>query len=189
LPQVHCSNGIPAPKRLAAAFSAAAIAVPLAAGIGAAPRAQVQPFSVIHDFQGGSDGSYPQAGLTMDASGKLYGTTTLGGSANSGTVFKIALATPLSAISAQARQHGRSSTGFPAQISFPQGLDGPAIDPTSQPVMLTVGNYSVTIPVGSFTETHKGWFDYQETMDGAALQVRIVPPVLIRGRFGPTPPA
>jgi uncharacterized repeat protein (TIGR03803 family) len=44
----------------------------------------------VHSFEGGSgDGYYPNAGLTLDASGNLYGTTSLGGAYNHGTVFKL----------------------------------------------------------------------------------------------------
>ncbi|HET6276360.1 MAG TPA: choice-of-anchor tandem repeat GloVer-containing protein [Candidatus Cybelea sp.] len=35
------------------------------------------------------DGANPQAGLTFDSQGSLYGTTTYGGSANEGSVFKL----------------------------------------------------------------------------------------------------
>jgi uncharacterized repeat protein (TIGR03803 family) len=38
----------------------------------------------------GADGQYPQAGLTADTHGNLYGTTTQGGAAGDGTVFKVA---------------------------------------------------------------------------------------------------
>lgn len=53
------------------------------------PSAQTQTLTVIHDFTGGRDGSGPQAGLTMDVAGDLYGTATLGGSAGLGTVFRL----------------------------------------------------------------------------------------------------
>jgi uncharacterized repeat protein (TIGR03803 family) len=46
-------------------------------------------FTVIHAFAGKPDGSNPEAGLTMDASGALYGVTSWGGSGNNGTVFKL----------------------------------------------------------------------------------------------------
>ncbi len=39
--------------------------------------------TVLHDFQYGSDGGYPWGGLTWDASGNLYGTTT------AGTIFEL----------------------------------------------------------------------------------------------------
>lgn len=47
--------------------------------------------TILHTFQGGnSDGNWPTAGLTMDSSGNLYGTTTYGGSAaDAGTVFEL----------------------------------------------------------------------------------------------------
>jgi len=51
--------------------------------------------TVLHSFQGGSDGGDPEAGVVMDRSGNLYGTTYDGGSAHChregcGTVFKLA---------------------------------------------------------------------------------------------------
>jgi uncharacterized repeat protein (TIGR03803 family) len=44
---------------------------------------------VLHLFSGGADGAYPYAGLVMDASGKLYGTTQSGGANQHGTVFEL----------------------------------------------------------------------------------------------------
>jgi uncharacterized repeat protein (TIGR03803 family) len=41
--------------------------------------AQGQTFSVLHNFMGGVDGLSPEAGLTVDARGRLYGTTANGG--------------------------------------------------------------------------------------------------------------
>jgi uncharacterized repeat protein (TIGR03803 family) len=46
--------------------------------------------NVLWSFAGGtSDGCYPYAGLTMDSSGKLYGTTTNCGASNRGIVFEL----------------------------------------------------------------------------------------------------
>jgi uncharacterized repeat protein (TIGR03803 family) len=45
--------------------------------------------TVLHAFLGGSDGAYPAAGLILDKAGNLYGTTSLGGVHNAGTVFKL----------------------------------------------------------------------------------------------------
>ncbi len=45
--------------------------------------------TVLYSFLGGTDGANPKAGLIFDADGNLYGTTSAGGSANAGTVFKI----------------------------------------------------------------------------------------------------
>lgn len=51
--------------------------------------------SVLHRFQAGSDGAYPYAGVIVDATGSLYGTTVLGGvttcngGTGCGTVYKL----------------------------------------------------------------------------------------------------
>ncbi len=45
--------------------------------------------TVIYTFTGQPDGAKPYAGLILDGSGNMYGTTTEGGAANRGTVFKI----------------------------------------------------------------------------------------------------
>jgi len=50
--------------------------------------------TVLHSFTGGPDGAFPFAGLTIDNSGSLYGTTQGGGatcytSLTCGVVFKI----------------------------------------------------------------------------------------------------
>jgi uncharacterized repeat protein (TIGR03803 family) len=47
--------------------------------------------TVLHTFTGGSDGASPVAGVILDASGNLYGTTLIGGTNSSGTVFKLSL--------------------------------------------------------------------------------------------------
>jgi uncharacterized repeat protein (TIGR03803 family) len=53
------------------------------------PSAQAQTYTVLYNFQGGTDGDFPFAGLVRDAGGNLYGTTTEGGTSNFGTVFKV----------------------------------------------------------------------------------------------------
>jgi uncharacterized repeat protein (TIGR03803 family) len=45
--------------------------------------------SVIYSFTGGSDGGYPYSGVILDSAGNLYGTTSYGGSAGAGVVYKI----------------------------------------------------------------------------------------------------
>jgi uncharacterized repeat protein (TIGR03803 family) len=45
--------------------------------------------SVLYSFGGGSDGTVPVAGVTLDAKGNLYGTTSSGGSYSYGTVFEL----------------------------------------------------------------------------------------------------
>jgi len=60
----------------------------------AAPSANAQfTLDVLHNFAGGTDGSYPQGGIIQDADGNFYGTTAFGGvncmPAGCGTVYKI----------------------------------------------------------------------------------------------------
>jgi uncharacterized repeat protein (TIGR03803 family) len=48
--------------------------------------------TVLHAFQGGTDGAIPLGNLTIDSAGNLYGTTWIGGSgidSNGGTVFEL----------------------------------------------------------------------------------------------------
>jgi uncharacterized repeat protein (TIGR03803 family) len=45
--------------------------------------------TVLHSFAGPTDGGGPTAGLTRDAAGNLYGTTTNGGEGGLGVVFKL----------------------------------------------------------------------------------------------------
>lgn len=54
-----------------------------------AANARAQTYSVLHDFAGGTMGAGPAAGLVQGSDGFLYGTTRVGGTLNSGTVFKI----------------------------------------------------------------------------------------------------
>jgi uncharacterized repeat protein (TIGR03803 family) len=44
---------------------------------------------VLHDFENSSDGANPNAGVTFDAYGNLYGTTFVGGADGLGTVFEL----------------------------------------------------------------------------------------------------
>jgi uncharacterized repeat protein (TIGR03803 family) len=45
--------------------------------------------TLLHDFGSGNDGIFPQAGVTVDANGNLYGTTSAGGANGNGIVFEI----------------------------------------------------------------------------------------------------
>jgi uncharacterized repeat protein (TIGR03803 family) len=45
--------------------------------------------TLIHSFGGAPDGSFPVSGLTEDAAGNLYGTTSGGGASASGSVYKL----------------------------------------------------------------------------------------------------
>ena len=45
--------------------------------------------TILHNFTGAADGSHPDGGLLLDATGNLYGTTVSGGSNGLGTVFAL----------------------------------------------------------------------------------------------------
>ncbi len=45
--------------------------------------------SVIYSFTGGTDGANPPAGVTLDAQGNLYGTSSFGGANGSGAVYEL----------------------------------------------------------------------------------------------------
>jgi len=53
------------------------------------PKANGYTESTLYAFKGQPDGSEPVARLCLDASGTLYGTTSLGGKSNDGTVFAL----------------------------------------------------------------------------------------------------
>jgi len=50
---------------------------------------EAQTFSVLHTFSGQGDGANPYAGITVGASGVLYGTASAGGNHRAGVVFKL----------------------------------------------------------------------------------------------------
>ena len=60
-----------------------------------AGAALAQTETVLHNFQGNSDGATPMSGLVADKAGNLYGTTHFGGGSNAlcgagcGTVFEL----------------------------------------------------------------------------------------------------
>lgn len=49
---------------------------------------QAQTYTVLHAFTGNGDGSIPEAVMTLDKAGNLYGTTANGGAFAKGTVFE-----------------------------------------------------------------------------------------------------
>jgi uncharacterized repeat protein (TIGR03803 family) len=51
-------------------------------------------FQLLDSFTGGADGALPEAGLTVDGAGNLYGATAGGGADGAGTVFEIGSAAP-----------------------------------------------------------------------------------------------
>ena len=56
--------------------------------LGLAQSVRAPTFDVIYNF-GGPEGGFPQAGLTMDRTGNLYGTAFQGGAGGFGGVFEL----------------------------------------------------------------------------------------------------
>jgi uncharacterized repeat protein (TIGR03803 family) len=84
----RCNSGTRrGPKRLQA--GRVILEMVLAMAVLGALCAQAQTFTVLYAFKGGADGGEPYAGLLLDNSGNLYGTTYAGGSFNKGTVFTV----------------------------------------------------------------------------------------------------
>jgi uncharacterized repeat protein (TIGR03803 family) len=91
--------------------------------------------TALYNFTGGSDGSFPEAGLVLDSAGNLYGTTALGGAGSSGVVFKI-----------------DSSGTYSVLYSFTGGSDGSV--PEADLARDSAGNlYGTTIAGGDLSGT------------------------------------
>jgi len=89
---------------------------------------------VLHQFAG-SDGATPRAGLIMDSSGNLYGTTSQGGASGHGTVFQLI----------------NSSGSYTEKVlySFAGGSDGSL--PIASLLMDSLGNLYGTTKLGGST--------------------------------------
>jgi uncharacterized repeat protein (TIGR03803 family) len=76
-----------------AAVAALAVAAVAVLTVVATPSAQAQTFTSLYSFSGSPDGSVPFAGVIIDKSGTLYGTTEGGGTSSDGTVYKFSKGT------------------------------------------------------------------------------------------------
>jgi uncharacterized repeat protein (TIGR03803 family) len=116
---------------------------------------------VLYDFtggDGGTDGGYPLAGVIFDAVGNLYGTTSIGGTSNLGSVFEL---TP------PATEGGQWTESV--LYSF-QGGTADGENPGSAGVVLdSLGNlYGVTLRGGSGVQEYG--------FDSTGIAYRLTPP-------------
>jgi len=104
--------------------------------------------TTLHVFQNGSDGAFPRSAVVMDATGNLYGTSSVGGSGGGGIVWEL---TP-----------SDGSWIISVLYSFP----GPGKGPFSPLLMDPAGNlYGTTLGGGSYgkgsifelTHSNGGW--------------------------------
>jgi uncharacterized repeat protein (TIGR03803 family) len=132
--------------------------------------------TVLYSFTGGGDGGTPYAGLIVDSSGNLYGTTEEGGASGNGTVFELTgtgfvPAIPFSAFSPKLTiQFGTTPNhdSFEIQSSFTLGSASNGINPATELVTLQIGTFTVTIPAGSFTGTGFGPFTFEGAIWGSS---------------------
>ena len=68
-----------------------------------------------------------------------------------------------------------SAGGFDLNESFTLGANSNGINSITENVTLQIGTFSVTIPAGSFRQNPNGRFAFQGVINGANLQVQIVP--------------
>lgn len=95
--------------------------------------------TVLHDFGSGTDGEFPNAALTFDTAGNLYGTTPSGGAYTWGMAFEL---TPIA---------GENWTETVLHNFDPNGTDG--LYPYASLIFDAVGNlYSTTSIGGAYNE-------------------------------------
>jgi uncharacterized repeat protein (TIGR03803 family) len=130
------------------------------------------------------DGLRPGRGLIADAEGNLYGTTPSGGEGGviegKGVVFKLSntgfvTATPFRVFRAALEiDRGRSKDSLAFVAGFVLGSNNDGIEPASEPVTLTLGAFSVTIPAGSFQRYGPFLFGFDGEVGGVAIESRLV---------------
>jgi uncharacterized repeat protein (TIGR03803 family) len=76
--------------------------------------------TVLYTFTGGTDGAYPYAGVIQATDGNFYGTTSQGGDANVGTVFRL---TPAGSVTVLYAFTGGTDGAYP-YAGVIQGADG-----------------------------------------------------------------
>jgi uncharacterized repeat protein (TIGR03803 family) len=91
-------------------------------------------YTLLYSLSGSSNGGGPQAALAMDASGNLYGTTSMDGAYGQGSVFKL---TP-----------GEGGWTYTSLHDFTGGNDGSMWYSTGGPVLDSNGNVYGTAPYG-----------------------------------------
>jgi len=127
--------------------------------------------SIVYSFTGGSDGSIPEAALTLGADGNLYGTTAYGGANGAGEVFKLKLSPPICSLCGAVLTVLHSFEAFSSTLSPLCNNDGG--EPAAGLLAATDGHFYGTTTAGGancigtiFSVTAGGIFfkifDFQE---------------------------
>jgi hypothetical protein len=92
-----------------------------------------------------------------------------------GAAYVFAFFVPFSDFSADVDAHAGPPPSFDLKGSFTLGAASRGIHLSIEPVTLQVGTFSTTIPAGSFKRKGNGNFQFEGTIDGVTLDVKIEP--------------
>jgi uncharacterized repeat protein (TIGR03803 family) len=122
-----------------------------AAAASAQPHFPPQPYFVaLHAFSGGAGGAYPAASLIEGIDGNFYGTTSQGGSAGQGTVFKMDGAGTVTVL----HSFAGAVDGSGPQASLIQATDGNFYGATAAGGAFNGGTVFQMTPSGTVTVLH-----------------------------------
>lgn len=131
------------------------------------PNANGWKENVLHTFTGQSDGKYPLASVLIGSAGELYGTASVGGGSNQGTVFEITPGNNQFSVLYSFTGAADGGTPYAAVISDSLGnLYGTTFYGGDQGVWGVV--YELTPSQGSWTETVLHTFQLTEGANPAA---------------------
>lgn len=122
--------------------------------------------SVIYNFSARPDGNVPESGVAVDPAGNIYGTTSLGGTANLGTVFELS----------------PSGSGYTEKViyNFQNGSDGS--QPWGELVLDAAGNLYGTATSGG---DGNGGTVFELTPSGGNWNFNLIHSFPGTGGFGP----
>lgn len=116
------------------------------------PVSVIAPWNetVIHQFAGSPDGSYPESGLVRDAAGNLHGTTHGGGAHDDGTVYELA----------------PSNGGWTYTLLYSFGGAGDGVSPTAGLTIDGAGNLYGTTSGGGIYNDYGTVFELSPSANG-----------------------
>lgn len=130
------------------------LALCFATAVVSATAVQAQTFAVLHNFTKGADGAVPYAGVTLDAAGRLYGTTTTD-STGYGTVFRMSHQGSGWELTPLFRFNGNDGQSPEARVVF--GPQGQLYGTTQQGGNLAGVAYSLRPPASSCPSFACAW--------------------------------